>query len=783
MSYKLSAVLDGHSDDVRGLAAQGNDVLVSVSRDKTGRTWKRAGPNSFVEDCMLLGHSGAVTAVAMVPATADRPRGLIATGGQDKTVCLWDPEDLSQPAARLLGHTDNVCALTASRDGRIVVSGSWDNTAKVWVDGECKHTLREHKFAVWGVLVLDDGSVVTASADKLIRRWQDGVLKQTYIGHTDCVRALAHAPGGTFASASNDGSIRIWDLDGTCRAELYGHTSFVYSLDTLPDGALVSGGEDRSVRIWRNNELEHTILVPSVSVWSVAALANGDVACGTNDGKVRVFSQDPSHMAPDEVCKEFEEGNASFAMSAQAMGGMDTSKLPGPERLESPGTKDQQVIMVKDGTAVTAYQWEQSAAKWSKVGEVVDAVGQSQKQVFEGKEYDYVFDVDIQEGAPRLKLPFNASENPYTAAQRFLERNELSMDHLDTVANFIVQNASGVQLGAGQSQPYADPFTGGNRYVPGRPAGGMESSGRADPFTGGSRYTPSGASASAPSGYVPPSEFIVNKQGNGAAIVKKLSEFNDQLAQDSSTASLAIGKEDFALLRQLEGLGTSAEATVPEAAYRVLVESVQRWPWEKRFPGLDLIRLAIAASPVPLSHHTADGKGLVAFVGETAGVLGVNALQPPLSKIQEINAMMGIRALANACANTLGTPKGMDIVWESRKSILQSLDGSWTVATNKNLITALSNLYLNLAIAATHKGDDDQGLDILSAASRFLNQTDNADAQLRLVNVFGVLAAKFQLCKDSARVLGDETIVILGIQGKTSAVKQAAKEVGSFLAV
>lgn len=43
------------------------------------------------------------------------------------------------------------------------------------------------------------------------------------------------------------------------------------------------------------------------------------------------------------------------------------------------------------------------------MGEVVDAVGSSRKQLYEGKEYDYVFDVDIQDGVPPLKLPYNAS--------------------------------------------------------------------------------------------------------------------------------------------------------------------------------------------------------------------------------------------------------------------------------------------------------------------------------------------------------------------------------------
>ncbi|KAJ2792938.1 hypothetical protein H4R21_006093, partial [Coemansia helicoidea] len=455
--------VEAHTDDVRGLASRGSDTVVSVSRDGTGKIWTRTGPSAFSEDSVLLGHRGFVTAVALVPASAKHPLGLVATGAADKTVCLWDRAAPGQPLARLDGHTDNVCALAASADGQVLVSGSWDKTARVWVDGSCRHVLRGHQQTVWAVLVLDDGSVLTGSADKLIRRWVDGALVQTYAGHTDCVRCLAATADG-FASGSNDGSVRLWALDGRCRAELYGHTSFVYAIAALPDGRLATGGEDRSVRVWRGSEMEHTVLVPSTSVWAVAALANGDIACGTNDGRVRVFTLDPARVAGEAQLRAFEQANASYAVSSKTLGGVDMARLPGVERLDRPGDRNQQVIMVKDGASVTAYQWEQDAAKWTKVGEVVDAVGQTQKQVFEGREYDYVFDVDIQEGAPPLKLPFNATENPYSAAQAFLQRHELSLDHIDTVASFIIKNADGVHLGPDSSPAYSDPFTGGSRY-------------------------------------------------------------------------------------------------------------------------------------------------------------------------------------------------------------------------------------------------------------------------------------------------------------------------------
>jgi len=105
--------------------------------------------------------------------------------------------------------------------------------------------------------------------------------------------------------------------------------------------------------------------------------------------------------------------------------------------------------MVKNGSSVEAHQWSSSTSSWTKIGDVVNAVSQSQKQTYNGIEYDYVFDVDIQEGAPPLKLPYNVSENPFAAAQRFLEKNNLDMGYVDQVVKFIEQNTGGVKLGMG----------------------------------------------------------------------------------------------------------------------------------------------------------------------------------------------------------------------------------------------------------------------------------------------------------------------------------------------
>lgn len=112
---------------------------------------------------------------------------------------------------------------------------------------------------------------------------------------------------------------------------------------------------------------------------------------------------------------------------------------------------------------------------WQKIGDVVDAVGQGRKQLYEGKEYDYVFDVDFQDGVPPLKLPYNVTgeqqdgilvnivliqpDNPYAAAQKFLESNDLPLSYIDEVVKFIEKNTSGVNIGTG-GEDFVDPYTG-----------------------------------------------------------------------------------------------------------------------------------------------------------------------------------------------------------------------------------------------------------------------------------------------------------------------------------
>lgn len=441
--HSVRTILSGHELDVRGIATVSECHLASCSRDGTARLWD-VTTGAFET---IFRSGGFINCVAHVPEL-----GLIAVAGKDTIVYLCEPRELyAKPGDdvgryQLVGHSNNVCALRSGHG--LLVSALWDGTAKVWdlATFSVKHDLVGHGAAVWDAVVVDADTILTCSADRTIRRWHRGVEVAQYRGHTDVVRRLALLPRGQFVLASNDGLLKVWDLESGREVQtLRGHASFVYDVALLPDGALVSLGEDRTVCVWRGGRVAQALAVPGVLAWCVAVLADGDVAVGTSDHHIYVFSADPARAAPADVAEAYAHSVSAAAIPEQAVDGLSKTDVPGYERLNTPAAQEGEVVMVKSAAgAVEAHQW--SGGQWVKIGDVVSAAGSSTKKSYNGRDYDYVFDVDVEDGKPPLKLPFNATDNPYTAAELFLADNDLPALYADQVVQFIALNTEGVQL-------------------------------------------------------------------------------------------------------------------------------------------------------------------------------------------------------------------------------------------------------------------------------------------------------------------------------------------------
>lgn len=393
---------------------------------------------------------------------------LIASAGQDATIFLSDVAESNfkkgddYGSFQLVGHQGNICAVSY-KDG-LIASSSWDSTAKIWdANGkELLFDLKGHESSVWDVKIVDADNYVflTSSADRTIRKWVKNKEVARFSGHSDVVRALAVFPDGKrFASTSNDGTVRIWDLEsGKNLQTLTGHDSFVYAVAVLPNGDLVSTGEDRTVRVWHDSKIIQAITLPCVSVWTVTVLQNGDFAVGGSDSIIRVFTTEKSRYASEEEQRNFADSVQQSSIAEQSLNDLKRTDIPDYSALNKPGKQEGSTIMVKNSQgAIEAHQW--SGGEWVKIGDVVGSAGGStEKKEFNGQQYDYVFDVDIEDGAPPLKLPFNRTENVYTAAERFLADNELPASYQQEVMDFITKNTGGIELDQ-QAGPVENPYS------------------------------------------------------------------------------------------------------------------------------------------------------------------------------------------------------------------------------------------------------------------------------------------------------------------------------------
>ena len=161
----------------------------------------------------LGGHAQSVYAVSFSPSGK-----LLATGSADNTVKLWDTTTGKQ-IKTLSGHTNWVNAVSFSPSGKLLATGSDDKTVKLWdtTTGKEINTLRGHTNSVNAVSFSADGKrLATGSVDKTVKLWDTTTGKEikTLSGHTNAVNAVSFSPSGKLlATGSSDNTVKLWRLD------------------------------------------------------------------------------------------------------------------------------------------------------------------------------------------------------------------------------------------------------------------------------------------------------------------------------------------------------------------------------------------------------------------------------------------------------------------------------------------------------------------------------------------------------------------------------------------
>ena len=568
-----------------------------------------------------------------------------------------------------------------------------------------------------------------------------------------CKLPIGHSSGADFASAGNDGVIRLWTLRGRKPvAELYGHENFVYSIAASLDGEIVSTSEDRTARIWRDLQCVQTITHPAISVWTVAVCQeNGDIVTGSSDNIIRVFSKDSTRQANLEAIQAFDASVKGSAIPQQQVGEINKEKLIARSDLpQRSGKHDGQIVMAReDDGSVTAHSWSVSGQGWVEVGTVVDATTSGKKVGYNGREYDYVFDVDIEDGKPPLKLPYNVTQNPYDAATRFINDNELPIGYLDQVVNFINTNTRGASIGETNTTPSgADPWGQESRYRPGN----VEQATQAAPSI--SQVPPSKPS-------LPQQEFLSITNANLKIVVKKLEEFNQGFIP--TRKDIALDSQQIDTLKQLtvqlEKSPSKLPAQQDELAAQsmaILLRIISSWPPPSRLPALDLLRVFVAASEIASGYGTStspySGLDTMVDIFSTSG-LGTDKNLPN-------HIMLAVRALANMFTQ----PSGRSSAEEQFDKIQQFLHPLLHDKTNRNLGVALSTVYVNYAVLFTNPNHlshpqqpphrQQQALTLLNNLSTLLQVWRTTDSEITyrsLVAIGTLLTLGDNVLKEAAK--------------------------------
>jgi WD40 repeat protein/serine/threonine protein kinase len=246
----------------------------------------------------------------------------------------------------ILTHGEKqVMSVAISPDGKLLASGTFDGTAKLWdlTTGKLLHTCSHQSNGVNVAFVPGRGKeapllLATAGANsQTVKLWDaaTGQELRTLTGHTDDVWQATSSPDGRWlasfdkagtihvwdpttgkhlrtiwtplspfgdlavspdsrvlATAGADGAVRLWDpMSGWMLATLPGHQGLVRGLAFLPDGRTLASSSDidHSIRLWdlptlrQTKLLEGTRTLANKLAWRADGrlLASNDVADGT----------------------------------------------------------------------------------------------------------------------------------------------------------------------------------------------------------------------------------------------------------------------------------------------------------------------------------------------------------------------------------------------------------------------------------------------------------------------------------------------------------------------
>ncbi|XVQ14225.1 helix-turn-helix domain-containing protein [Spirillospora sp. CA-255316] len=277
----------------------------------------------------------ALTGVAVTP-----DRRLLATGGAEAAVTLWDMSQAPHRQLARLPAGGTVNALAISPDARTLAAVTQEGGMRVWDITRRERPVQTHEESgtahegpVNGAAFSPDGrTLATAGDDRTARLWDmtpgtKPALVSILRSHRAQVRGVAFAPDGrTLASVGFDQTVHLTPVTAPRRPGratiLRGHKGLIHSVAFRSDGRqLVTGGDDQTARLWDIAQGRELMALPQPNpVRAVAFGPPGVLVTGDDEGRVLLW-----HLPPPVT-------PAPSATTSVAYAGTGRSLVTGHER-------------------------------------------------------------------------------------------------------------------------------------------------------------------------------------------------------------------------------------------------------------------------------------------------------------------------------------------------------------------------------------------------------------------------------------------------------------------
>ncbi|RFU77716.1 dip2-dom34p-interacting [Trichoderma arundinaceum] len=324
----FSVEIPGHRADIRALSLSSDDKMLASASNGLLKIW-----NIKTQTCIRTFECGYALCCAFLPGDK-----VVVVGTKNGELQLFDVASASLLDS-VEAHEGAIWALQVHPDGRSVVSGSADKSAKFWdfkivqeqVLGTKRTTPKLKLVHSRTLKVSDDILSLRFSPDSrlLAVSLLDSTVKVFFVdslklylnlyGHKLPVLSMDISyDSKLIVTSSADKNIRIWGLDfGDCHKALFGHQDSILQVAFVPHNSdgnghhFFSSGKDRTIRYWDGDKFEQIQRLDGHhgEVWSIAMSHSGNfLVTASHDKSIRVWDEtDEQIFLEEEREKEMEE--------------------------------------------------------------------------------------------------------------------------------------------------------------------------------------------------------------------------------------------------------------------------------------------------------------------------------------------------------------------------------------------------------------------------------------------------------------------------------------------